>query len=315
VRTPGAAEDFGALLTAHVEDLAARHLSLSARQHAERVLPALFHELREEGIVDPRAVTEEHLTRFARSLAQSTQLPPLALASQTAYLGAVKRFFRYLRRSGLILVDPARDIELPATRRLPRHVLTEAQARRLMAAPFVGSVIGKRDRAILETLYGTGIRRGECLQADVMDLDLAEGILLVRDGKGKRDRLVPVLGRAAAALDAYFCNARPELLRDPRESALFLSCFGRRLSKAGLGLIVERHAKTAGVRAHPHALRHACATHLLKGGADVRRVQELLGHRSLATTQLYTRVGVEDLREVLMRAHPRERSRRGREGR
>jgi integrase/recombinase XerD len=176
-----------------------------------------------------------------------------------------------------------------------------------MAAPFPGSVLGKRDRAALETLYGTGIRRGECVRLDLTDLDLGQGVLLVRDGKGRKDRFVPVAGRAALALDLYL-RERPALVSDPREGALFLSRFGRRLGKVGLAALVARHALAARVSAHPHALRHACATHLLKGGADVRHVQELLGHKSLQTTALYTRVGVEDLRQVLARCHPRERT-------
>jgi site-specific recombinase XerD len=304
VRTRGATERFRSLLAAHVEDLEARRLSLTARTQAQRVLPALFLHLREEGVADPQGVAEEHLVRFVRHLAAQG----LAAATQAAYVGAVKRFFAFLKTRGLLLTDPARDLTLPTSQRLPRPVLSESQAERLVAAPAAGSTLGKRDGAILETLYGTGIRRSECLRADVMDVDLAEGVLLVRDGKGRKDRFVPVLGRAAAALDVYLAAARPELVKHAAEAALFLSSLGRRLSKAGLALIVARHAKAAGVRAHPHALRHACATHLLRGGAGVRHVQELLGHRSLATTQLYTRVGVEDLRGVMMRTHPRERS-------
>lgn len=308
MRIRGAAERFRALLVAHVEDLEARRLSPAVRTQARRVLPALFLHLREEGVTDPRGVAEEHLVRFARRLASQG----LAAATQAAYVGAVKRFFAFLKTRGLLLTDPARELLLPTSQRLPRRALSESQAERLVAAPDTRSILGKRDRAILETLYGTGIRRGECLQADVMDVDLAESVLLVRDGKGRKDRYVPVLGRAAAALDAYLADARPLLVKHAPEAALFLSSLGRRLSKAGLALVVERHARAAGVRAHPHALRHACATHLLRGGAGVRHVQELLGHRSLATTQLYTHVGVEDLRDVMMRTHPRERSWRGR---
>jgi integrase/recombinase XerD len=311
VRTRGAGERFRALLVAHIEDLEARRLSSATRTPAQRVLPALFLHLREEGVSDPRGVAEEHLVRFVRRLAGQG----LATATQAAYMGAVKRFFAFLKARGMVLTDPARDLALPTSQRLPHRVLSESQAERLVAAPAAGSILGRRDRAILETLYGTGIRRGECLQADVMDVDLAEGVLLVRDGKGRKDRFVPVLGRAAAAIDAYLADARPMLVKHAAEVALFLSALGRRLSRAGLALIVERHAKAAGVRAHPHALRHACATHLLRGGADVRHVQELLGHRSLATTQLYTHVGVEDLRDVMMRTHPRERSWRARAGR
>ena len=160
-----------------------------------------------------------------------------------------------------------------------------------MAAPFPDSLVGLRDRAILETLYG---------------------ILLVRDGKGRKDRVVPVAGRAVLAVDVYLREARPDLVKNPREAALFITRFGTRVGKSMLDVIVRKHGQTARIprEVSPHVLRHSCATHLLKGGADVRHIEELLGHKSLQSTQLYTRVGVEDLREVLARSHPRERGRR-----
>ena len=194
--------------------------------------------------------------------------------------------------------------------KLPRMVLTEAQARRLMVAPFPGSLVGLRDRAILEPLYGTAIRAGECRRLDLTDLDLHQGILLVRDGKGRRDRVVPVTGRAVLSIDLYLRDLRPDLVKNPREEALFLTKYGTRVCKSMLDVIVRRYGRAAGIPrpVSPHVLRHSCATHLLKGGADVRHVQELLGHKSLQSTQLYTRVGIEDLREVLARSHPRDRA-------
>jgi len=229
---------------------------------------------------------------------------PLAAASRGSALSTVRRFFAFLANRGHVLRDPAQAIPLPRGARLPRGILNEGQARRLVAAPFPGSRIGKRDRAILETLYGTGIRLGEAVRADVSDLDLREGVLLVRSGKGKKDRVVPVPGRAAAALDTYLTEVRPELVKR-LDAALFISRHGGRLSLVGLRAIVLRHGRAIGVDVSPHALRHTCATHLLRGGADIRHVQELLGHRCLATTALYTRVAIKDLREVLARAHPR----------
>lgn len=316
MRTRAAAErprSFAALLADHIEDLRARRWSLTAQSQAQHVLPGLFLHLRDERVRDPRGVTEEHLTRFVRKLATEglDGARPLALHSQAAYLGAVKRFFAFLVKRRLILMDPARELPLPKMDKLPRMVLTEAQARRLMAAPFSASAVGLRDRAILETLYATAIRAGECGRLDLTDLDLGQGILLVRDGKGKKDRLVPVTGRASFALDLYLREARPNLLKSPREGALFLTRFGTRIGKSVLNVIVRTHGKTARIPrpVSPHVLRHSCATHLLQGGADVGHVQELLGHKSLQSTQLYTRVGVGDLREVLARAHPRERLR------
>ncbi|MCU0293551.1 MAG: tyrosine-type recombinase/integrase [Thermoanaerobaculaceae bacterium] len=171
--------------------------------------------------------------------------------------------------------------------------------------------MGQRDRAILELLYGTGIRSAECRRLDVTDVQLCEATLLVRDGKGRKDRLLPLPGRAAAALELYLSEARPQLVADSREAALFVSVVRphRRLGPAGLERLVRCYGRNARLPrpVSPHLLRHACATHLLKGGADVHHVQVLLGHRRLDTTALYTRVEISDLQAVVRRAHPRER--------
>lgn len=305
MRTRGAA-DFAALLEHFVEALRVRRYSASSIEKARVELPRLIHHLEENGIRDARAVSEEHLAAYARHLERriTRRGTPLAAASRASTISTVRRFFDFLTSRGYLLHDPAESIPLPRRARLPRGILSESQARRFMAAPFPGSSIGKRDRAILELLYGAGIRLGEAVRADVSDLDLRQGLLLVRNGKGKKDRVVPVGGRAALALGTYLADARPELVRR-LESALFLSRDGARLSKIGLQAMVKRHAQAIGLHVSPHTLRHTCATHLLRGGADIRHVQELLGHRSLQTTALYTRVAIEDLRQVLARAHPR----------
>jgi integrase/recombinase XerD len=182
-----------------------------------------------------------------------------------------------------------------------------------MEGPRSDTDAGQRDRAILETLYGLCLRRGECARLDLSYVDLSAGTLLVRDGKGRKDRLLPVPGRAAAALGVYLRDVRPRLVRNPREGALFLTAWwGKRLSEVSLSFLLRRHAAAVGIsRIHPHVLRHACATHLLRGGADIRHVQAILGHKKLETTGLYTRVVVEDLRQVFLRSHPRERTPRG----
>lgn len=305
MRTRGGG-DVAELVTRYVEELRARRYSDSSLEKAQLELPRLIHHLRENGVADARAVSEAHLVAYARHLATrpTRSGPPLAAASRASTLSTVRRFFSFLARRGLILRDPARSIPLPRTQRLARGILTEAQARRLVAAPFPGSRIGKRDRAILELLYGTGIRLGEAVRADVTDLDLRQRILLVRSGKGKKDRIVPVPGRAAMALGRYLGEARPEIVKRIA-AALFVSRHGGRLSQVGLRAIVKRHGRAIGIELTPHALRHTCATHLLRGGADIRHVQELLGHRCLSTTALYTRVAIEDLRQLIARAHPR----------
>jgi integrase/recombinase XerD len=299
------------LLGRFLEDLRVRRYSASTLSKAGYELPRFFLHLRELGISDVRAISEGHLAAYARHLATSTTRRGTLLSpwSRSSALSTVRRFFAFLAKSGVILRNPALAIPLPRARRLPRGILTESQARRLVAAPFPGTAIGLRDRAILELLYGTGIRLGECVRADIADLSLTTKTLLVRNGKGRKDRLVPVAGRAAVALDTYLARARPQLTRAAGDPALFLSGLGRRLSDIGLRAVVVRHGRTVRLKLTPHALRHTCATHLLRGGADIRYVQQLLGHRSLTTTALYTRVDLSDLRDVIARTHPREQSR------
>jgi integrase/recombinase XerD len=306
----GAAE-VAFLLDRYVEELRALRYSASYVEKTRLTLPKLFEHL--PGVSDVRAVDEAHLASYARHLEQHRTKKGEALApgSRASALTVIRRFFAFLEAEGLILRNPAATLPLPKERRLPRGILTETQARRLMAAPLPASALGRRDRAILELLYGAGLRLGEAVRLDTSDVDLREGVLLVRSGKGKRDRVVPVPGRAAAALDVYLAVARLELLRrfDP---AVFLSSFGARLGAAGMRLMIERHGRAIGVTLTPHTLRHTCATHLLRHGADIRHVQALLGHRCLGTTALYTRVAVADLRAVIARCHPRESDRRKR---
>ncbi len=268
MRTRGGG-DLGALLTGYVEELRVRRYSASSLEKARFELPRLIHHLGENGVRDARAVTEEHLVAYARHLEQraTRRGTPLAAASRASALSTVRRFFAFLASRGHILRDPAEEIPLPRSARLPRGILTESQARRLVAAPFPGSRIGKRDRAILEMLYGTGIRLGEAARADVSDLDLRERVLLVRSGKGKKDRVVPVPGRAAAAIDTYLAEARPELVEARGPGALHLPP-RRPAEPRRLAGVVQRHGRAIGLDVSPHALRHTCATHLLRGGAE-----------------------------------------------
>lgn len=303
----------------YLDELQARRASASLVRQSRWTLARLSLHLSEKRIRELRQIEASHLARFAGALREKPARHGGALSamSQAIYLQRVRSFFAFLERRGLLLWNPAAELTVPTSSPLPRTVLTEGQARRLMDAPPASSRTGLRDRAILETFYGTGLRRGECARLDVSDLDLGQGTLLVRDGKGHKDRMVPVPGRAAAALGAYLRDVRPALVRNPTEPALFLtSWWGQRLSEISIAVLVRRYGRAAGIAGvHPHVLRHACATHLLRGGADVRHVQAILGHKKLDTTALYTRVVIQDLRQVLAHAHPRERGRTNRRGR
>jgi integrase/recombinase XerD len=301
--------NFARLLAAFIEHLRGRHYSASALRQAREHLPRFFEHLHAQRITDMRAVRPEQLVAYARKLARAKTRQGTRLSSwtQNAYLSAVRRFFSYLEGRKLIWSNPAELVPVPVGRRLARPILSERDIERLLNAPIPFTRIGRRDLAMLETLYGTAIRLSECVRLDVSDLDLPGGCLVIRSGKGRKDRVVPVLGRAAVALEAYLRDSRPHLLTDSRERALFLSFRGQRLRPISLEVLVRKHAQNAGLRfaVSPHMLRHACATHLLRRGADVREIQELLGHRDIQTTQLYTHVSIGDLRRAIRAAHPR----------
>ena len=297
--------------SAYLTSVAVRRGSPALLEQSRRAL-ALFRASSRGR--DIRRIEEAHLVAFARDLAARTTPHgrPLSLASRGIYIQRVKSFFAFLAKAGVLLRDPAADLTLPQAAPLPRLVLSEAQAERLVTAPSSLTKTGRRDRAILESLYGTGIRRGECVRLDVADVDLAQGALLVRQGKGGRDRCVPLPKRALLALSEYLRDVRPVLACGMAEPALFLTAWkGRRLAESALVALLRTHAKAAGLeRIHLHALRHTCATHLIKGGASVRHVQAILGHASLTTTARYTAVAIADLRAVFARCHPRERAER-----
>lgn len=299
------ARSFPSLLAAFAEARLTQGMSPQATRAATRRLPRFFAYLKTRRISDAQAVKEEHVVGFLhryRHLSVGTQ------ANWTTLIGS---FFAFLEKKRVVIVSPARTMPRPVVDRLPADVLSEAEARRLMAAPPSKTRTGQRDRAILEIFYGAGLRLNECLRLDLIDVDLSQGRLVVRSGKGRKDRVVPLSGRAALAFEVYLREGRSRLARNAREPALFLSKQARRLSPARLAAMMQEHARTAKIKkpVHPHALRHTCATHLLKGGADVRHVQALLGHTRLESTALYTRVFPQDLMRVIERCHPRERSR------
>lgn len=309
---------FADAISDYVAHLRARGCLPKTCHVAQYLLDALRACLKEHHhIEDPRDVREEHLVAFAHELKrrQGRRGVMLSPATQAHYIRTAAAFFTFLAKRGTLLQDPAAEITVPEFERLPRAVLTTVQAARLMNAPSPYSQLGKRDRAILELLYGAGLRREECVRLDVTDVDLQQARLLIRNGKGRQDRVVPIPGRALVALECYLVEVRPEYIADPRERALFIGLGhrgrGGRLSANGVYKVVVDAARHAGLgHVHPHVLRHTCATHVLQGGADVRHVQELLGHRGLRSTQIYTRVNAADLKAAIERCHPRERKRR-----
>ena len=273
--------------------------------------------LHDRDITDARDVRDADVSAHVAAVSSSTHDDgrPYRATSVVRALSSIRAFHRFLLREGDVDRDVTAGVVRPKLpKRLPKPLSVE-EVTRLLGQPD-RSPAGLRDRAVLETLYGGGLRVSELVGLDVDDVDLEEGSVRVL-GKGGKERDVPLGRYARDAIDAYLTRVRPTIATRRSRSALFLNLRGGRLTRQGCTLILEKHAKTAGIarKVSPHALRHSFATHLLEGGADVRVVQELLGHASVATTQVYTLVTREHLREVYYTSHPRARSRRGRPAR
>ncbi len=266
-----------------------------------------------QGIDDIGAVGETELSAFLVHLRTGDEEhPALSAASAARTLVAVRGLHRFAVREGLTLLDPGREVKPPTLpRRLPKAISVEDVERLLEAAGFDGTALAARDRALLEFLYATGARISEAVGAAIDDVDLAGGAVRLA-GKGGKERVVPMGRPARDAVTAYLSGSRPELVAaGAGTSALFLNARGGPLSRQSAWAVLRQAADKAGLTAHvsPHTLRHSFATHLLDGGADVRVVQELLGHASVTTTQIYTLITVDRLREVYATAHPRARDR------
>ncbi len=291
-----------------------RGLAANTLSSYRRDLRRYLQFLAESGIEELDGVREATVSGFLMRLREGdADHPPLSSTSAARTLVAVRGFHKFAVRDGLAAADPAGGVKPPApAKRLPKALpLADVEAI-LEAAGAAGTTLALRDRALLEVLYGTGARISEAVGLDVDDLDPTDGTVLLR-GKGSKERLVPVGSYAREAVAAYLVRGRPVLVAASTGAttagALFLNARGGRLSRQSAWAVLVKAAERAGVTrdVSPHTLRHSFATHLLDGGADVRVVQELLGHASVTTTQVYTLVTVENLREVFATAHPRAR--------
>jgi integrase/recombinase XerD len=284
-----------------------RGLSEQTVRSREQNLNLLLLWLDERGVSHPSEVSRATLQRYQRHLylLRKANGEPLAWSTQFNRLTPIIAFFKWLTRESHILANPAADLELPRKRQtLPRDLLSVAQVANVLNQCDTSSLSGLRDRAILETFYGSGIRRSELASLNLTELDTERGILTVRLGKGGKDRIVPLGERACAWVARYLRDVRPELLQAD-SVAVFLTDWGTRFEKDQLSALVSRYMRAAGLsRGSCHALRHAFATHLLEGGADLRSIQLMLGHASLEATQIYTHVDIRRLQAVLAMAHP-----------
>jgi integrase/recombinase XerD len=293
-----------------VEDLRLRMSPHTIRGYREQVRGFLAW-LSERGVELASVRTSDLLANQAELVAaRKKDGSPYSVGHQQKHVSALVAFFRFLVRRSYLLQDPAAALEMPRSEaRLPRVILTKDEARKILEAASGQGPRELRDRAILETLYAAGVRASELASLTPQDVDTEERTLRVVLGKGRKGRALPLTHAAAQALEAYLARGRGKLLRHPTTPWLFVSDWGMQCRDSSLNLMIQAHARKAGVRKRVtcHTFRHSMATHLLRGHADIRHIQVLLGHRSLQTTERYTRVEISDLRQVVARAHPRGR--------
>ena len=265
----------------------------------------------EQHEVDVLAAGHADLAGWTAELASGAGgKPPVAAATLQRKTACLRSFYRHLRREERIDHDPTAELRAPRKSQKLPQVLTREEVATLLAAPAGTEPAALRDRALLELMYACGLRASEATDLHVQDVDLHAGVLRAR-GKGRKERLVPVGRQAIEAVRAYLQRGRPQLVGLREERHLLVNHRGTGLTRQGLYKIVQRHARTAGLegRMSPHTLRHTFATHLLAGGCDLRSVQEMLGHADIATTQMYTHLSADRLRDVYFSAHPRAEKR------
>ena len=280
--------------------------TIEARERTLRVLAAWAAE---RGLIRVQEITRPILERWQRHLFlhRKADGEPLTVRSQLAHTLPLKAFFRWLARANHILYNPASDLELPRIgRRLPRNVMTVAEAEKVLAVPNLTLAMGVRDRAMLEVLYSTGIRRMELIALNLYDIDRERGVVMVREGKGKKDRVVPIGVRALQWIDKDLADVRPDLACGADDGTLFLSAYGQALGVERLAEIVREAVNDAGIgkRGSCHMFRHTMATLMLENGADIRFIQAMLGHADLKTTEIYTQVSIKALKAVHTATHP-----------
>ncbi|TWT55521.1 site-specific tyrosine recombinase XerC [Allorhodopirellula solitaria] len=268
----------------------------------------------DRGLTRPTEITKPILERYQRFLYHYRKADgqSLSFRSQSSRLVPVRAWFKWLTRNNHILYNPASELELPRLeRRLPKHVLTIRESETVLAVPNVTDPLGLRDRAILETLYSTGIRRMEVVNLKLYDMDVDRGTLMVRQGKGKKDRMVPIGKRAIDWINKYITEVRPRLIVDPNDVTLFLTHLGEAFTTNRLTQLVREYIDAAdiGKRGSCHLFRHTMATLMLENGADIRFIQAMLGHAKLETTQIYTQVSIRKLKEIHEATHPAKMNR------
>lgn len=269
----------------------------------------------ERSITAPTQITRSVLERYQRALHQyrKSNGAPLSVIAQLGLLNALTAWFRWMVRSHHLLHNPAADLELPKKpKALPKTILSVPQVETILNQADATTLLGIRNRAVMEVFYSSGIRRMELMGLKLYDLDTERGTLMIRQGKGRKDRFIPIGQRACAWVDKYLVEVRPEIVAGYDDQTLFLDDFGQPMSARFLGDLMRRHVEAAGITTPGacHVFRHAMATHMLENGADIRFIQAMLGHANLETTQIYTQVSMTKLKEIHEATHPARLERR-----
>ncbi len=293
----------------YLDWLRVRHYSETTLCTSEYQLKAFIEWAHDRGVLRPIEVTKPMLEAHQRWLFyyRKANGKPLGPSTQLTRLVVLKGLFKWLTRQDVIPSNPASELELPKKdRRLPRDILSERQVEKVMAQPDVTDTLGLRDRAMMEVVYSTGLRRHELARLALFDIDEERGVVTVRLGKGRKDRMVPIGERALHWVARYLEQSRPEIVVPPDTGTLFLSELGAPLSLLRISTMMREYVLEAdvGKRGAVHIFRHSMATLLLEGGADIRAIQEILGHAKLETTSIYTRVSIDGLKKVHAACHP-----------
>ena len=298
-----------AYLARHLEWMGVHHYSEATISGREHFLGLFLHWCQQRDLRQPQEITRPILESYQRYLHRTKKIngKPVSANAQGNHVYALRGFFKWLAKARHILYNPAAELEIPRRqKRLPRYTLTVGEVEQVLAVPDIDNPLNLRDRAILETLYSTGIRRAELIGLKYTDLDYERNVLAIREGKGNQDRIVPIGERAIVWIQRYLDEVRPEHVFGEDEGTLFLNKNGKPLDMRGLSRRVGQYVKNAeiGKEGACHLFRHTVATLMLENGADIRYIQEILGHASVKTTQIYTQVSIQQLRQVYSETHP-----------
>ena len=308
----GATGTLAQLATSYLENLAVRNYTADTIEGRKDALKVFLLWANVRDLSAPSSITKSILESYQRHLWRWRKQngKPLGISTQRSRLGTLKDFFAHLVKQNHIPANPASELEMPRPeKRLPQESLSPNEVKQLLNIPDISDPLGLRDRAILELFYSTGMRRSELTKLEIHDLNCERQTLQIRQGKGHKDRVVPVGKRALKWLEKYLEETRPKLLLDPNEKALFLTSYGAAFNPDVISRMVSKFIKQSEISkpGSCHILRHSCATHMLEGGADIRFIQQLLGHEKLETTAIYTQVSIEQLKAVHSKAHPAEK--------